>query len=546
MLTEILIRELAIIEREQVSFKEGLNVITGETGAGKSIILDALELVLGARGNTGLIRSGAEQLQVDAHFDLSKVPEEILQSLPDVARGEELVVSRILNKQGKGKVYVNGNLGTVSLLTEVAQKLIHICGQSQHLQLLEGASYHIELLDTFAGLAKEKEDYRESYQKWEALEKRLEERVRATSQSKEREQELRGIVEEITPLEPKAGLRSDLESMTKRLGGAKRALELIQMIEEALSGDEGVLNSFKNLKGLFLELQKIDSGAGSVVGLLHEVDEGVSELSRELRRFGSSVVVDDTALQLAEERLSDLARVLRKYKTDEVGLVHILEKASSDLNSLANPESMDVLKAELEKAQAIMMEKGGKLSRIRKKSALQLEKMVASELEEVGMKGASLAVDIEGCHPRATGLEKIQFLVSTNKGDKAQPLKQVASGGELSRILLVLKKVLRDRSGINVLVFDEVDTGISGGTARAVGEKLRSLSELSQVICITHLAQVASLAHHHIKVEKVLGERAVAQVKALSRNERIEEIARMLSGHTVTEAARASAQELMR
>jgi len=555
MLVELSVHNFAIIEQSAVSLRTGLNVLSGETGAGKSVALHALEFILGRRAATHAIRAGAESLEVSALFDLSAVPAEIVAALPDVARAgypenAELLLSRTLTAAGKNKVHINGRLGTVGLLEEIAGRLINICGQNQQMRLLD-PGYHVALLDGYAGHVELMARYRVAYERWIAARDAVRGAELRLRSDAERQSRLEEIVRDLAPLGLRAGLRGELEAEVKRQSNAENIIAGGQTIAH-LCGEEGGALDILNRIGV--ETQRIaafDPDLDDLARRFHGIRAELSEFEHDLGAHIRKIDIDEHALERTRERLAEVARLERKYRTSDAGLEAMLREAEAHL-APAEGGSVERLEAEAAAALGAFEGAGRELSRSRERAAVKLARDVGAELGEVAMAGASIKVALTPEEvPGPAGLERAEITIATNAGEPHKPLKLIASGGELSRLTLILKKVLRDRSGVNILVFDEVDTGISGSVARAVGEKLRELSKDSQVVCITHLPQVASLADAHFLVTKSspsargASKRAVSRVRLLEDGERVDEIARMLAGYDISAAARESARELL-
>lgn len=567
MLRELHIRNYAIIEEQVVSFGEGLNVITGETGAGKSIVLDALQLLFGGRASADSIRDGADELEISATFT---VPAARVELLPDIARSEELSVARTFARSGRGKVYINGKLATVSLLEEVMRLLVDLCGQSAQVRLLE-PKFHLELIDLYRhqgdGARREKgcksldsqsvesisgsiQDelltvYRQVFERWREAQAQLQAARNESSFQESRQLELEDAVAEIEAVSPAKGLRQELEQQVQRLGAVEKISSLITSVAERLESEDGVIDQLKQAAGELNTLLKFDSEASPLIKVLSDAQNSVAEFSFGLERYARGIVGDDEKLEALRERLSLLARLERKYRESDEGLEALLERFKAELSAISRRKDLKGLESEERALHGELINLGAKLSKARREAGDHFAKAICKELQEVGMGGATLSLKLEQIEPSATGMDRVEILFSANKGEPMRQLKTVASGGELSRLLLVMKKALRDRSGVNVLVFDEVDTGISGAVARAVGLKLRGLAEYSQVICVTHLPQVASLASHHFVARKFAKGRTTSLIAEVVREEQVEEIARMLSGAKVTESSRQSARELM-
>lgn len=546
MLSELTISNFAIIERQSLSFHPHFNVISGETGAGKSIILHALEFILGGKGSASLIRAGAEQLEVQALFDLTAVAPSIRAELPEiVGEGDELVVSRTQPREGRGKVLINGRLGTVSLLEEIVRKLVNICSQHHQTKLLD-SKYHLELLDGFAENVALRASVREIYVQWSAAREQLERIQIDEAESLRKREELNQIVEELEALPNlRAGRRQELEAEIKKIGNFEKLLQAGQRALNLLAGEDGLSSSLRDISSALHDMVRLDPATEHVVRGFEVARQSLGESELAISRYVDTLELDSGALERLREELSELARLERKYRLNDEGLAIRLEQARSELQRISDSGVMQALEKEVETLFAKLRSEANELSATRRQAAKRLEAAVAKDLAELAMADAVLQVRCSESGPTIHGIDKVDFAISTNKGEPVGPLAQIASGGELSRVMLVLKKILREQSGVNVLIFDEVDTGISGGVARSVGRMLKAISGQSQVLCITHLPQVASLSDKHFLVEKEVGERTLTVVRALSEGEKVDEIARMLAGFTITDASRASARELI-
>jgi len=545
MLRELHIKNFVIIEDEQISFSSGLNVISGETGSGKSMLLQAIELILGGRPHGQYVRAGTEGWEIEALFDLSVLDARSRELLPScVEQAEELLLMRSMNSAGRGKIYINGRLGTVSLLEEIAAGLVNICGQGQHVRLLD-ARYHLELLDGFAENEALLMEYSKAYNDWQTLNQRLLEITKKEQYAAVRRVEIETILSELTKVEIRAGIRTELEEKVKKMANAEEILQLSAQIEQLLNGEHAIYAQFAALDRAVMNVAKLENNIGSISELLASSVNSLQDFEQSYNQYLSNIEIDEEQLETYREHLAEVARLERKYRCNDAGLLKLRNALEQELAEISDPECYEKLKKEVDEKKEAVLEIAYQLSAKRKEAAMALTKQVAIELKELNMPSAVLEVEFLQSDIGLAGVDKVEILISTNKGEPCKPLKSVASGGELSRIMLVLKKILRDRSGVNVLVFDEVDTGISGGVARAVGEKLKALSARSQVLCITHLAQVASLGERHLLVEKIVNERTQTKIRTIEGEERVDEIARMLAGYKITEATRVSAKELL-
>ncbi|MDC0357916.1 DNA repair protein RecN [Oligoflexia bacterium] len=545
MLCELNISNFVIIENQTISFGDGLNVISGETGSGKSIVLQALELILGGRSKPRYIRKGADSWEIQALFRLDNIPRHIFDELPDIVRHDELVVSRSMNSAGRGKVYINGRLGTVSLLEEITRKIINICSQGQHVRLLD-PKYHLELVDGFAGCREVLERYQDLYRDWKEADSYLQQLREKAEQNLLRRAELEFLVEELGAINLYPGVRQGLEAEVQKNSNAEALIRSANNISEQCNEESGLFANLGSIGSELGELEKVDGeGISEILELFHSAQAQLQELDGSLNDYVSKIDINEAKLEELRERLAELARLERKYKTDDEGLQKLLELAQAELVLFDNVENIDALAKEVEQKLAKAAQCAKELTRLRKAAARRLASSVQAELGELNMIDAQLSNTFEKCELGPKGQDRVEICIATNKGEPARPLRQIASGGELSRIMLVLKKVLREQSGVNVLIFDEVDSGVSGPVARAVGHKLKALAEQSQVVCITHLAQVASLAKHHFLVDKKVGARTKSVISELTEQEKVDEIARMLAGYKITSASRESARELL-
>ena len=540
MLSELHITNFAVIEKQAICFGPGLNVLSGETGAGKSVVLQALELILGARPKTNYERPGSSGWEIQALFDLSQLPVAVAEKLPDIARSKELLLSRTMS-DGRGRVSVNGRLATVSLLEEIAGQLINICGQGQQMRLLD-PHYHRELLDNFAGHNELLLQYRDQYNEWNEKRKSLVELETQASRNAERRDELSDLVTELTTLGVCDGLREQIED---RIAQANQGEELIaagSRISSLLDSDDGLYVQLSRLRSLVKEIEAVSPDLHKAAEALARAEHEIGLAEDAVAKCVRGTELDEEEIEELRGRLSQVAGLERRHRTNSAGLAELLARSQEQLSQIDDPTHLEALRKDVSERKAAVEKLAAKLSKSRLSAAKEIAKVVQGDLSELNMHDSRIEVEVTETELGPEGREKVQFLLASHSKGTPRPLAQIASGGELARITLVLKKTLRERSGVNVLVFDEVDTGVSGSVARAMGMKLKQLSINSQVLCITHLPQVASLADRHLLVQKHGGSSSIVE---LSKSERIEEIARMLAGYKVTDASRESAKELL-
>ena len=545
MLAELHIRNLAIIDELHISFSPGLNILTGETGVGKSIIVNAIQLLLGGRPQQEMVRSGEEEGMVEALFDLAAEPT-LLEGLRQKGiGGEELVLKRLISSRGKSRAYINGELATLQMLSSVAEEVINIYGQ-HHAQILRRPERHLDLLDEFGGLLPLREGYQRALRELRDVLGRIRE-IEADRERRERERELFAFqLKELKAAHLREGEEEELRSRRSVLRNLQRIMEGARRAEEGLYSGEGsaaerlteVAGEMRRLAGLDPSLSRLKE---SVEGMLLEVEEA----ARELRRYLEGLDHDPSALEEVEGRLDELGRLKEKYRVQTIGeLMAYRDRIEKELEgSLGSEEELSSLRKRREELEGRLKGMAEELSLRRREAAERLREEMERELATLGMSKSRFLVLLQKASPvedapfGMRGAEEGEFLLSANPGEDPKPLANIASGGELSRIMLALKRVItREKKG-QTLIFDEVDAGIGGRTAEVVGRKLKELSRFHQVICVTHLPQIASYGDLHLRVEKgEVGGRTVTSVRPLTEEERVEELSRLVGGTKVTAA----------
>ncbi len=549
MLTDLIIKNFAIIDRLQVSFGAGFNVLTGETGAGKSIVIDAVGLLLGERARPDLIRTGEQEAVVEALFDLSKSPGlQALLAEGGFAGGDELVVRRVVSRSGKNKVFINGSLATLGQLQPLTAGMMTIYGQHAQ-QGLQRSELHLALLDQIAGAGDLLNRYRGHYQETRELQRRL---GRLDEAERERQQRLEFLSfqsREIGDANPKPGEDDEL--------AAERLLLLHQeRLAAATSGGYGTLYEedgavCEKLEALAANLEslvEIDPRLGPLAETLRNSLYALEDVAGELRDHGRQVSFEPGRQDEVEERLAQLASLKRKYAPTIAAVLDYKAEIDAELEELTDIDAArDALSARLEAATRQLRQAGEALSVRRQQAAVELKRKVEGELGDLAMGKARFEIRLSGlAEPGPKGLEAGEFFLSPNPGEEPKPLARIASGGELSRIMLALKGAAPEGDGLSTLVFDEVDAGIGGEAATAVGEKLRGVARGKQVLCITHLPQVAAFGDVHYRVEKgEEGGRTRTSLVLLDEDGRTREMARMLGGARVTERTLEHARELI-
>jgi DNA repair protein RecN (Recombination protein N) len=561
MLKELNIKNIAVIDQLRVEFAPGLNVLTGETGAGKSIVVDALNLALGERASADLIRTGCQEATVEAAFELNgRSTKEITALLSEqgieVNAGEDLIVRRVLSSLGKNKVYINGSLANLATLAALGANLADIHGQHEHQSLLS-LDRQMEMLDSFGGLGELLEAVGGFYRRLLEVRKKLAELQIGERDRAQREEVLRFQKNEIEAAALRPGEDEDLSNEQKVLANSEKLAAVSAMVDETLySSDESVLaNLKKSINGLN-DIIEIDSKLKGAVELCESARAQIEEAAREIASYRERVEFDPQRLEQIGDRLDLIQKFKKKYGNTIGEIIDFGAKASSELDRMErSTEEIEQLKSEIQAIKFGLTDKATELTKKRMEAAQDLEKKIEAELAHLGMKKTAFTVKItqeaggdtlDGHKIGPRGADRAEFLIAPNPGEDPKPLAKVASGGELSRIMLALKTILVAGDNIPTLVFDEVDAGIGGAVAEEIGKRLKQVAVKRQVFCITHLPQIASMADNHYGVAKSVKEdRTHTEVRLLKDKERVDEIARMLGGKTITEATIKHAEEML-
>jgi DNA repair protein RecN (Recombination protein N) len=564
VLRELRIRNLAVIESLTIPFGRGLNVLTGETGAGKSILVDALVLLLGERAQPAeAIRSGAETATIEAVFDAPrKSPVAALLQEHGIALEDGvLVVRRELVRGGRGRVFLNDANATLALLEKLGDALVEVHGQHEHQALLRPGR-HLDLLDAFAGLGILRDRLRQRHDEWKSVSAELE-ALRATARTQAaRTVECQEAMAEIDAARLRAGEEDELRDVRRRLMNAERLAEGANAAYRELYDDQSsAVERAGRVATLLREMARIDPTAGATLQALDTALVHLDETARALRAYKDGVVSDPPRLEAIERRLDEIGRLKRKYGESVDAVLAHRAKVEADLASLARVgEDEGRLSERAERLRTELVTRAADLAERREQAVTRLETAVVAELSALDLESAvfrvrlareragtgELGVGPEGWRLGPRGVDQAEFLFSGNAGEDARPLGRVASGGELSRTMLALKVVLAATDAVPVLIFDEVDVGIGGKTADTVGKKLRQVARARQVLCVTHLPQIAAYADQHFRVETREEEgRTATTVAALVKGDRVREVARMLGGESVTDTSLRHALELI-
>ena len=553
MLEHLHIRNVALIKESEISFGDGLNILTGETGAGKSMIIDSLQFALGGRAGKDFLRHGEKQAAVEALFSVQSqaLTEKLAENGIVPEEDGTLLITRTLSEAGKSVCRINGSTVTVGMLKEIAEDMIDIYGQHEHQSLLNPVK-HIRLLDRFcgAGFGEAMEEYKNSRQRLKDLEKQLTILIGDESQREQRMDMLLFQKEEIEAAELQEGEEDALLEQKKRLSSMERLIRLTgESVTLLYDGDDRAPSACDQLGDALAKLQEAaeyDAALSPLADALADGYAAVEDCARELKREAEEQEADPEELERIEERLQLFYKLKRKYGGSIEAVLEFYEKAVQELEFLSNSSEkaaeLSAKKAAEEKRLSALAET---LTARRRATAEQVEEQIETALHDMEMKHARFHIQIEEkADWGADGKDKVEFLISANAGEPLKPLAKIASGGEMSRVMLALKTVLVDADEIGTFIFDEIDTGVSGRTARRVGEKMRFLGGKRQLLCITHLPHIAAMADNHFLIEKEsdAGE-TVTRVTALDEEGAVREVARLMND--VTETTLAAARELL-
>ena len=550
MLTTLRIKNLALVTDLTLELQPGCNVITGETGAGKSIIIGALNLVLGERADRALIRSGEESCSVEAVFDVSKLRAPLKTFLDEnglePCEDHHLVLKRTFTTNGSNRQFVNGSPTTLNALAAIGEWLVDMHGPHDHQSLLHPAK-QLLILDAYGRLEKERETFGELVRRRTVLDNEKSGLIVDEKTYAQQLDLLRFQVQEISSARLQPDEETAVEEEFNRASNSAKLLQLSQAALDALSESENSLLTQAGAIGRSLQdLQRVDSSAASLTELHSQAISALHELQSELSHYAERISLDPARLAELEERLDLIHSLKRKYGANITEIIAFGDEAKMKLQALeSRDEELARLNAELQKLDAEISKAGQALSARRKKIIPQLSKAVSKQLEDLGFKQSKFDVAISPAERSSSGLDAIEFQFAPNPGEPAKSLRTIASSGEMARVMLALKTVLAAEDEIPVLVFDEVDANVGGETANVVGEKMKQIAARRQVLCITHLPQVAAPASaHYVVTKQVKNGRTISEITLLGKKERVTELARMLGGQT--DAARKHAEALLK
>lgn len=547
MLQELSIQNLALIENLTLNFQSGFTTLTGETGAGKSILLDALGLALGERADSALVRFNTARADVSAQFDISRLPQvqNWLQE-NDLDEDDLCLLRRTVTLEGRSKAYINARPVPANSLKELGNLLIDIHGQHEHQSLLS-PQQQLQLLDAYArhpGLLK---TVREDFQHWQQLKRRLTQLQAQQSDFQSKLELLQFQQREFDEIAPKAGEFETLAEEQRQLSHANEIKCACELAYHLLEGEQGATEQVQRALHALEQIVEYSPGLQGVIEQLSSALIDMQEAAGETQHLAERIELDPQLLQQVDERLHSLFALAKKYHLEADELVAKHQQIVDDLANLQHADiALESLQKQIEQAGSAYHVSANALQASRAQAATQLAQIVTEGMQHLGMPNGQFAIHQESAAASALGIDKVEFRVSANKGQPLQPLAKVASGGELSRISLAIQVATSEVASLPTLIFDEVDVGIGGGIAEVVGKKMQELGAHKQILSITHLAQVASHGHQHWKIEKQTRDNnTFTQVSALSQNERVAELARMMGGLKVTEQTLNHAAEML-
>lgn len=548
MLQSLSIRDFVIVDKLDLEFDKGFTVLTGETGAGKSILVDALSLALGARGEGGITRANCDKAEISASFHIASLPElqAWLQQNEFESEDHELLLRRVIHADGRSRAFINGAPATIQQLREAGEFLVDIYSQHAHHSLLK-PSYQRQVLDQYAGLTELARDVAQHYREWQSLHERRVEMERNAAAYADELAELRDQVRELAQLAPTADEWEPLQQEHSRLSHGASLLTGGEECRELLS--EGELSVSRQLgiaQHKLRDLVEYDAGLQEALEILDSALIQVQEADRFLNRYIQRTELDPERLAEVEARIQAIHSASRKYRVTPEELPALLLRWQERMAKLEGAGSDGELARQESAARDAYMQLAQKLSAGRKQAGEQLSQKISAEMQRLALSGGRFSVALSGQEPAASGLEQVEFLVAGHPGTELRPLSKVASGGELSRISLAIRVTTAQQGDIPTMIFDEVDVGIGGGVAEIVGQLLKQLGRNRQVLVITHLPQVAAQGVHHLRVSKTVSAGStLSRIEPLDQPERVEEIARMLGGVDITSTTRKHAEEML-
>lgn len=547
MLTSLKIENVAIIESAAIEFGCGLNVLTGETGAGKSIVIDSINAILGERTSRDIIRTGAQSAKVYAVFeDVNERVRNFLDENGIDCEDSVLIINRTLSREGKNVCRINGAPVTVSMLREIGGELIDIHGQHDNQSLLSPEK-HCGFVDSFAGNADLIADYREKYGRLCEIRSKLKKLTTDESSKSQRIDFLTYQIDELEKAEITIGERDELKARKSLINNSQKVIESLNIAYEALKADGAGIDMITDAESEIANASAYMETLGEASEKITDIRYELEDIAETVRDAMTEVDFDPSELEDIDERLDLLYRLSKKYGDTEEEMLEYLEKARAELDNIAfSEERVKELQKQEKEALAETETAACKLTESRKTAGEKLSNAICSELEFLDMPNVRFVVKCNDIGLTENGKDEIEFLISANAGEEPKPLAKIASGGELSRIMLAIKNVLAETDGVDTMIFDEIDTGVSGRAAQKIAMKLRSASKGRQVICVTHLAQIAAQGDVHLYISKSVSDgKTYTNIKSLIEEERVAEIARIMGGMEITKLQLESAREML-
>lgn len=551
MLSELYIENLAVIEKATIDFSDKLNVFTGETGAGKSILINGINAILGQRVTKDIVRTGTDKAVISALFtDIGDNVLQVLDELGISAEDGQLFLTREIRSDGGSVARVNSRAVNVSVLKAIGETLVTIHGQHDN-QILMAPERHIEILDSYAESEALIEDYHSSFRELQSIAKKINKIKTEQSKKEFRMAELADIVEEINALNIHEGEDKEIEAELNISKNAVAISEALYMAKQLLSGDDdtdGAVEMTQRASKSVEGYTDIMTEISPIYDRLSSAAIEMEDISEEIGSLLDSLDIDPKRYDYLNQRSDELRRIMKKYGPELDDVLTTLENSQNELDELSGAEqSLDELNKEKERLLAEVSKKAKALSDHRKKAGERFVSQVTEELEFLNIPKVKLVVQQKTGKLTINGMDSIEFLISANLGEEPKPIAKIASGGELSRIMLALKNVIAEKDSIGTLIFDEIDTGVSGRAAQKIGIKLKQISRLRQVLCVTHLAQMAVMADNHLLIEKnIQGDRTVTTVRTLDHEQRKYEIARIMGGENITELMLENAEQYLK
>lgn len=551
MLSELYIENLAVIEKATIDFSDKLNVFTGETGAGKSILINGINAILGQRVTKDIVRTGTDKAVISALFtDIGDNVLQVLDELGISAEDGQLFLTREIRSDGGSVARVNSRAVNVSVLKAIGETLVTIHGQHDN-QILMAPERHIEILDSYAESEALIEDYHSSFRELQSIAKKINKIKTEQSKKEFRMAELADIVEEINALNIHEGEDKEIEAELNISKNAVAISEALYMAKQLLSGDDdtdGAVEMTQRASKSVEGYTDIMTEISPIYDRLSSAAIEMEDISEEIGSLLDSLDIDPKRYDYLNQRSDELRRIMKKYGPELDDVLTTLENSQNELDELSGAEqSLDELNKEKERLLAEVSKKAKALSDHRKKAGERFVSQVTEELEFLNMPKVKLVVQQKTGKLTINGMDSIEFLISANLGEEPKPIAKIASGGELSRIMLALKNVIAEKDSIGTLIFDEIDTGVSGRAAQKIGIKLKQISRLRQVLCVTHLAQMAVMADNHLLIEKnIQCDRTVTTVRTLDHEQRKYEIARIMGGENITELMLENAEQYLK